>query len=88
MAQPIDSSGRTPFIGREAELERLRHLLDGDERLVTITGPPGMGKTRLARSFAAQCGGAPDSSWSGHSFADLSAAWTIDDIVSTRNTAA
>lgn len=83
MAQPIDPSGRTPFIGREAELERLQHLLDGDERLVTITGPPGMGKTRLARSFAARCVDGAGSSWSGHSFADLSAAWTIDDIVST-----
>jgi len=83
VAQPIDTSGRTPFIGREAELQRLQQLLDGDERLVTITGPPGMGKTRLARSYAARCGDGASSSWSGHSFSDLSAAWTIDDIVST-----
>jgi predicted ATPase len=35
------------FVGREAELERLRDLL-ARERLVTITGGPGMGKSRLA----------------------------------------
>jgi predicted ATPase/DNA-binding SARP family transcriptional activator len=39
----------TSFFGREGELERLRELLGGERaRLVTITGPGGMGKTRLA----------------------------------------
>lgn len=39
----------TAFVGREEELARLRALLiDGGARLVTIAGPGGIGKTRLA----------------------------------------
>ncbi|MCA9951018.1 MAG: AAA family ATPase [Anaerolineales bacterium] len=39
----------TPLIGRELELARVRQLLTQDrQRLVTILGPGGMGKTRLA----------------------------------------
>jgi predicted ATPase/DNA-binding SARP family transcriptional activator len=43
----------TKFVGREDELARLGALLiDGDARLVTIAGPGGIGKTRLATAFA------------------------------------
>jgi predicted ATPase/transcriptional regulator with XRE-family HTH domain len=39
----------TVLIGREQDLNSLReHLLVPNGRLVTITGPPGIGKTRLA----------------------------------------
>lgn len=52
----------TPFVGREAELERLAELLaDPAARLVTVVGPAGAGKTRLsleAASLAAN--GFPD----------------------------
>src|SRR5882724_3955017 len=41
---PPQTSG---FVGREAELARARGLLR-QSRLVTITGPGGVGKTRLA----------------------------------------
>ena len=37
-----------PLIGRETELERLAALLRGGGRLITLLGPPGIGKTRLA----------------------------------------
>ena len=40
---------RTAFIGREREVANLRQLLNRDDvRLVTLTGPGGIGKTRLA----------------------------------------
>lgn len=43
----------TPFIGREVELAALGALMaDPQVRLVTITGPGGMGKTRLALAAA------------------------------------
>jgi predicted ATPase/DNA-binding SARP family transcriptional activator len=42
----------TSFLGREPELAALDQLLAG-ARLVTLTGPGGVGKTRLATEFAA-----------------------------------
>jgi predicted ATPase len=40
------------FIGRTAELARLGEAFATGARLVTLVGPPGTGKTRLALSFA------------------------------------
>jgi predicted ATPase/DNA-binding SARP family transcriptional activator len=42
----------TSFVGRDQELAMLGKLL-GEARLVTLTGPGGAGKTRLAVEFAA-----------------------------------
>lgn len=43
----------TAFVGREAELGELyRHLQDPATRLITLLGPGGMGKTRLALELA------------------------------------
>src|SRR5689334_3409382 len=45
----------TEFVGRRAELAQVREALAG-ARLVTLTGPGGIGKTRLALQVAARAG--------------------------------
>jgi DNA-binding CsgD family transcriptional regulator len=44
------------FVGRSREIRQVRHLLKGD-RLVTLVGPGGIGKTRLALAVAQQVPG-------------------------------
>jgi predicted ATPase/class 3 adenylate cyclase len=44
----------TPFIGREQEVDAALHLLqDSETRLLTLTGPGGIGKTRLSLQVGA-----------------------------------
>jgi predicted ATPase/DNA-binding SARP family transcriptional activator len=44
----------TPFVGRQAEMERIAALIESpDTRLLTLSGPGGVGKTRLALQAAA-----------------------------------
>ena len=51
-----------PLVGRAREVEELRAVLtERGSRLVTLTGPPGVGKTRLALAVAAAAAAAfPD----------------------------
>src|SRR6185503_8751399 len=42
----------TKFVGRKAALLSLRKLLTEGARIVTVLGPAGIGKTRLARRYA------------------------------------
>jgi predicted ATPase/Tfp pilus assembly protein PilF len=59
----------TPFVGREADIERIRALFSSN-RLVTLWGPAGIGKTRLAVEFASRETGEP-------LFVDLSGACSL-----------
>jgi len=59
----------TPLLGRDSEVIALSSLLTrSDVRLVTVIGPPGVGKTRLVTHLAAQMAG---SFADGAAFVDL-----------------
>src|SRR5262249_3459930 len=59
-----------PLVGRARELATARDLLGGPVRLLTLTGPGGIGKTRLALALAAESVAAfPHGAW----FVDLAA---------------
>lgn len=70
----------TPFIGRAAELAKLTDLLNKPTcRLLTLLGPGGIGKTRLATQAAAQ---QTDAFTHGVCFVPLQAVETADFFVS------
>ncbi len=57
-------SQATSFVGRTVELAELRALVSGGSRLVTIAGPGGIGKSRLALQVAADAlDGTRDGVW-------------------------
>ncbi|MEM7249732.1 MAG: tetratricopeptide repeat protein, partial [Acidobacteriota bacterium] len=72
-ATPVD------FVGRQRELSVLADRLEHGARLLTVVGPPGVGKTRLvrelvsSRSTSEPAGGA----W----FCDLSEARTLEELL-------
>jgi non-specific serine/threonine protein kinase len=71
------TGGGDRLLGRTSELESLaRELASPEGRLVTLTGPPGVGKTRLATSAAAA---ASDRFPGGTALVDLSSSGSPDD---------
>lgn len=66
----------TSFVGRNDELDALERLID-EHRLVTVTGPGGVGKTRLALEVASRVAGSfRDGVW----FVDLTEAADPQDV--------
>ena len=68
------------FVGRTAELSKLSTLFESGQRLLTVLGPPGTGKTRLVKRFGAQWldSGRVNSVW----FCDLTEARTSVGVLS------
>jgi predicted ATPase/DNA-binding SARP family transcriptional activator len=71
----------TPFVGRESALAEIKgHLQDPDCRLLTLVGPGGCGKTRLAlKAAAAQLANYPHGVW----FVSLAPLQSVEAIVPT-----
>ena len=70
----------TRLVGRDAELARLQaQLQDGDSRLLTVTGPGGVGKTLLVLGLAADVGTGFDTA----AFVSLSAVRSVDLVPAT-----
>ena len=65
------TAGLSSFVGRAADVERIRTLLR-TARLVTLTGPGGAGKTRLAREATFMPEVRPATSWTAAPHHDAS----------------
>ncbi|MBT3219990.1 MAG: AAA family ATPase, partial [Proteobacteria bacterium] len=67
------------FIGRDADLARISELFDTQCQLVTLVGPPGIGKTRLAWEFGLLA--TKRSTWDGVWFVDLTEALGKEEVL-------
>nr|WP_319712429.1 BTAD domain-containing putative transcriptional regulator [Nonomuraea angiospora] len=78
----------TDLVGREGELAEVRALLAAS-RLVTLTGPGGVGKTRLALAAAADAGpDFPDGVWLAELAGAAEAAEAVAAVLGVRDDAA
>lgn len=68
---------RTSFVGRKAEMEEVLRLLKDAPALVTLTGPGGSGKTRLAQEIGWEL---IDRLQGGVWFADLTEARNVEGV--------
>ncbi len=76
-------AARTRFVGRERELVAIEQRLGEGARLVTLVGPGGVGKTRLARELARRRAERGEASV----FVDLAEALTLEDALRAMATA-
>jgi predicted ATPase len=67
---------RKAFIGRGPQLQRIVQLFEAGERFVTLVGPAGIGKTRVALELMASSLDDYGTAW----FCDLTEARTVEDI--------
>ncbi len=89
-ALPQPGLGRppTPMVGREHEADELVRLLEGGQvRLVTLTGPGGVGKTTLAMDVAQRAGAAFPDGVAVVPLAPLSDASVLRSVILTSTTA-
>jgi class 3 adenylate cyclase len=77
-----------PFIGRATELELLvrawgRSSSELQPQLVTLVGPPGIGKTRLSLEFAARVNGAGGRTYRGRplAYGEPAAYWALGQVI-------
>ena len=68
---PLTLRPPRPFVGREAELHGLARAFSDGNRVVTVVGTGGIGKTALAAAFAERFGWRFDGGVIGFSLADL-----------------
>ena len=82
-----------PFVGRDEELRQLKELFhattrEGRARLVSVVGPGGIGKSRLAWEFLKYVDGLVDNVWwhAGRSpaYGDGITFWALGEMVRTR----
>lgn len=70
---------RDRFVGRDADLNAIDDLIDAGARCITVVGPGGVGKTRLAQRFGWRWLGDFDG---GVWYCDLAQSTTCDGLVS------
>ncbi|MCH7493751.1 tetratricopeptide repeat protein, partial [bacterium] len=75
------SPDQTSFVGRKENLEWLETMFAGGARLVTVLGPGGIGKTRLARCHGAGVVEEFSGEGGGVWFCDLSEARSIEGVL-------
>jgi class 3 adenylate cyclase/tetratricopeptide (TPR) repeat protein len=82
-----------PFTGRDAELRLLKELFhtigsEGRARLVSITGPAGIGKSRLARELEKYLDGVVETVWWHHgrspSYSGGITFWALGEMIRAR----
>src|SRR6185436_12532581 len=75
------ATSRTTFFGRGSDLDQLHAIVSRGAQLVTLTGPGGTGKTRLARRYAEVHGDEFTATEGGGSwFCDLTETRSLDAV--------